>query len=162
MDLENQGASEVFTKRSFQASTGELTHAQLTRQEAKQRIQTALSHMCHEKRAMKTGSKIDKQVATETERRQQGVSGPSAPSLSTDRAWTPQQVEHVRQSTRQFLSASEAKLQCLVDCLQESSPAPVVIGAFLCSCQVSYLWDLRNGTMMTEPTPLMNSVAATL
>lgn len=137
--MEHRGASDVDRSCTFQTGTTELTHAQLIRQEAKQRIKRAFVEMCREKSMMKTDTTTDQREAMEAECWQQDKSGLGASTLAGDRAWSPQQVEHVRQRTSQLLSASEAKLQCLVDCLQESSPAPVVIGAFLCSCQVSYM-----------------------
>lgn len=137
-ETERAGDMHDRHKHHGAADTNAVTHEQLVHQEARHRIQNAILKMYHENPLKKSAISND-QSGSMSAAHFSAVSqqsGHHAKTPCTARIWSPRQVEHVRQCTNELLSNAEGDLQCLIDCLNESSPGPVVIGAFLCSCQV--------------------------
>lgn len=110
------------------------------RQEAEKRLVAAMSQMFCADALLDSDSRSSS--ATNSDRMRSSLlesikqPHPPTPSPSARRMWTAQQVHHIRQSTNAKLERLEGRLQCCIECLQESSPCPIIIGAFLTSCQV--------------------------
>eukprot|EP00892_Ulva_mutabilis_P006289 jgi/Ulvmu1/4031/UM019_0008.1 len=113
------------------AATG-LTHGHFVHPEAKRRIVAALTRMCHAEAALGDEELITANIHNGTDSLPRSNS-----QLTIRRIWTAQQVQHISQCIESQVHHVEGRLQCSIKCLQESSPALVIIGAFLSSCQAA-------------------------
>lgn len=115
-------------------SAFELSHAQFVHQEARRRIQNAWTKFCPQTPLRESGSGNNESCSEKMLMSDQTRSFDKG--SRSIRIWSREQLERVRKSTNQVLDKAEGNLQGLVDCLHNSCPAHVVIGAFLSSCQV--------------------------